>query len=137
MWSEYLPARKSVQARRPRAYNWVRQEATKGTEQDLQAGGVEYRTGVFPFVASGRARAMGENGGMVKIISDARSDRILGIHILGPSASELIAEAVLAMEFQASTEDLQRTIHAHPSLAEAIHEASLAVDRKALNYPNK
>jgi len=115
-------------------YTWPEIAWVGRTEQDLQAGGVEYRTGVFPFVASGRARAMGENGGMVKIISDARSDRILGIHILGPSASELIAEAVLAMEFDSSAEDLARTIHAHPTLAEAMHEAALAVDKRAIHF---
>ena len=75
--------------------------------------------------------------GMVKIISAEEDDEVLGIHIVGPMAGELISEAVLAMEFQASTEDIQRTIHAHPSLAEAIHEASLAVDNKALNFPNR
>ena len=107
------------------------------TEEQAKTGGREIKTGSFPFAASGRAKAMEQPDGMVKIVSAANDDEILGIHIIGPMAGELIAEAVLAMEFQASTEDLQRTIHAHPSLAEAIHEASLAVDRKALNYPNK
>lgn len=110
---------------------WVGQ-----TEQEVQASGREYKTGSFPFAASGRAKAMEQTDGMVKIIS-AADDEILGVHIVGPMAGELIAEAVLAMEFSASTEDIQRTIHAHPSLAEAIHEASLAVDNRALNYPNK
>lgn len=106
------------------------------TEQEVEASGVEYKTGSFPFAASGRAKAMEQTGGMVKIISGA-DDEILGVHIVGPMAGELISEAVLAMEFSASTEDIQRTIHAHPSLAEAIHEASLAVDNRALNFPNK
>lgn len=107
------------------------------TEEEVKASGRAYKTGSFPFAASGRAKAMEQPDGMVKIISAADDDEILGVHIIGPMAGELISEAVLAMEFQASTEDLQRTIHAHPSLAEAIHEASLAVDNKALNYPNK
>ena len=107
------------------------------TEQELKESGRAYKTGSFPFAASGRAKAMEQTSGMVKIISAQDDDEILGIHIIGPMAGELIAEAVLAMEFSASTEDIQRTIHAHPSLAEAMHEAALAVDKKALNFPNK
>ena len=107
------------------------------TEQEIKESGRAYKTGSFPFAASGRAKAMEQTSGMVKIISAVDDDEILGVHIVGPMAGELIAEAVLAMEFSASTEDIQRTIHAHPSLAEAMHEASLAVDNKALNYPNK
>ncbi len=107
------------------------------TEEEVKSSGRKYKTGSFPFAASGRAKAMEQTAGMVKIISAADDDEILGVHIIGPMAGELIAEAVLAMEFSASTEDIQRTIHAHPSLAEALHEASLAVDNKALNYPNK
>jgi len=106
------------------------------TEEQVKESGRPYKTGSFPFAASGRAKAMEQTAGMVKIIAGADDDEILGVHIVGPMAGELIAEAVLAMEFSASTEDLQRTIHAHPSLAEAIHEAALAVDKKALNYPN-
>ena len=106
------------------------------TEEQVKASGREYKTGSFPFAASGRAKAMEQTTGMVKIISATDDDEILGIHIIGPMAGELISEAVLAMEFSASTEDLQRTIHAHPSLAEAVHEAALAVDKRALNYPN-
>jgi len=107
------------------------------TEEEVQASGRPYKTGTFPFAASGRAKAMEQTAGMVKIVSAKDDDEILGVHIVGPMAGELISEAVLAMEFSASTEDLQRTIHAHPSLAEAIHEASLAVDNRALNFPNK
>ncbi len=107
------------------------------TEEQVKASGRPYKTGSFPFMASGRAKAMEQTAGMVKIISSQDDDEVLGVHIVGPMAGELIAEAVLALEFAASTEDLQRTIHAHPSLAEAMHEASLAVDRKALNFPNK
>ncbi len=106
------------------------------TEQQVKESGRAYKTGSFPFAASGRAKAMEQTIGMVKIIAAADDDEILGVHIVGPMAGELIAEAVLAMEFSASTEDLQRTIHAHPSLAEAIHEAALAVDKRALNYTN-
>ena len=106
------------------------------TESEVKTSGREYKTGSFPFAASGRAKAMEQTSGLVKIISATDDDEILGIHIIGPMAGELISEAVLAMEFSASTEDLQRTIHAHPSLAEAVHEAALAVDKRALNYPN-
>ncbi len=107
------------------------------TEAEVKDSGKPYKTGSFPFAASGRAKAMEQTAGMVKIISSKDDDEVLGVHIVGPMAGELIAEAVLAMEFSASTEDIQRTIHAHPSLAEAMHEASLAVDNKALNYPNR
>ena len=106
------------------------------TEEEVQASGREYKVGSFPFAASGRAKAMEQTAGMVKIVSAADDDEILGVHIIGPMAGELIAEAVLAMEFSGSTEDIQRTIHAHPSLAEAFHEAALAVDKRALNFPN-
>jgi len=103
----------------------------------VNASGRAYKKGSFPFAASGRAKAMEQTSGMVKIIASEEDDEILGVHIVGPMAGELISEAVLALEFSASTEDLQRTIHAHPSLAEAVHEAALAVDNKALNFPNK
>ena len=107
------------------------------TEQEVKDSGRAYKTGSFPFAAAGRAKAMEQTEGMVKIISAVGDDEVLGVHIIGPLAGELIAEAVLAMEFSASTEDIQRTIHAHPTLAEAMHEASLAVDKRALNYPNR
>jgi len=103
------------------------------TEQQLQASGVDYRAGQFPFMANGRARALGETTGFVKILADAKTDRILGVHIIGPMASELIQQAVLALAFSASSEDLARTIHAHPSLSEAVHEAALAVDKRAIH----
>ena len=106
-------------------------------ESDLNDLKIEFKVGAFPFAASGRAKAMEQTSGMVKILSSVENDQILGVHIIGPMAGELIGELVLAMEFQASTEDIQRTIHAHPSLSEAIHEASLAVDNRALNFPNK
>ncbi len=103
------------------------------TEQQLKAEGVDYRTGSFPFMANGRARALGDTAGFVKIIADRKSDRILGMHVIGPFASELIAEGVVAMEFGASSEDLARICHAHPSLSEATREAALAVDGRTLN----
>jgi len=106
------------------------------TEAEVKESGRPYKKGSFPFAASGRAKAMEQTSGMVKIISAEDDDEVLGVHIVGPMAGELIAEAVLAMEFSASTEDIQRTIHAHPSLAEAVHEAALAVDKRALNYMN-
>lgn len=110
---------------------WVGQ-----TEDQLKSKGQSYRTGSFPFAATGRALAMGDKTGLVKIISDAESDRVLGVHILGPQASELIAEAVVLMEFAGSSEDLARIIHAHPTLSEAIHEAALSVDKRAIHKVN-
>ncbi len=107
------------------------------TEAEVKASGRPYKTGAFPFAANGRAKALEQVSGMVKIIAAADDDEILGVHIVGPMAGELISEAVLALEFSASTEDLQRTIHAHPSLAEAVHEAALAADKRALNYVNR
>jgi dihydrolipoamide dehydrogenase len=103
------------------------------TEQQLKAAGVDYRAGQFPFMANGRARALGETTGFVKILADAKTDRILGVHIIGAMASELIQQAVLALAFSASSEDLARTIHAHPSLSEAVHEAALAVGKRAIH----
>jgi dihydrolipoamide dehydrogenase len=111
---------------------WVGQ-----TEEQVKAGGRPYKTGSFPFAASGRARAMEAGAGMAKIVSAKDDDEVLGVHVIGPMAGELIAEAVLAMEYSASTEDIQRTIHAHPTLSEAIHEAALAVDKKAIDSLNR
>ena len=104
------------------------------TEQQLKASGVAYKSGSFPFMANGRARALGDTSGLVKFLADAQSDEILGVHIVGPMASELIAEAVVAMEFRASAEDIARICHAHPTLSEATKEAALAVDKRALNF---
>jgi dihydrolipoamide dehydrogenase len=111
---------------------WVGQ-----TEEQVKASGKPYKVGSFPFLASGRARAMESSQGFAKIVADAASDEILGVHIIGPMAGELIGEAVLAMEYAASTEDLQRTIHAHPTLSEAVHEAALAADKRAIDMPNR
>ncbi|HTH44718.1 MAG TPA: dihydrolipoyl dehydrogenase [Oxalicibacterium sp.] len=108
---------------------WVGQ-----TEEQLKAAKVAYRAGSFPFLANGRARALGDTTGFVKFVADAKTDEILGVHIIGPTASELIAEAVVAMEFRASSEDIARICHAHPSLSEAVKEAALAVDGRALNF---
>ena len=104
------------------------------TEQQLKARGAKYKAGTFPFMANGRARALGDTTGMVKFLADAASDEILGVHIIGPMASELIAEAVVAMSFRASSEDIARICHAHPSLSEATKEAALAVDKRTLNF---
>jgi dihydrolipoamide dehydrogenase len=111
---------------------WVGQ-----TEEEVKAGGRPYKVGTFPFAASGRARAMEAGQGMAKIVSAKDDDEVLGVHVIGPLAGELISEAVLAMEYSASTEDIQRTIHAHPTLSEAIHEAALAVDKKAIDGMNR
>jgi dihydrolipoamide dehydrogenase len=104
------------------------------TEQQLKADGVTYKAGTFPFLANGRARALGDTTGMVKMLADATTDEILGVHIVGPMASELIAECVVAMEFRASSEDIARICHAHPSLSESTKEAALAVDKRTLNF---
>jgi dihydrolipoamide dehydrogenase len=111
---------------------WVGQ-----SEEQAKEAGRNVKTGSFPFAASGRARAMEAGAGFCKIVADADSDEILGVHIIGPLAGELIAEAVLAMEYSASSEDLQRTIHAHPTLSEAVHEAALAADKRAIDIPNR
>src|SRR6204780_218611 len=111
---------------------WVGQ-----TEEQLKAAGTSFKRGVFPFAASGRARAMEAATGFVKILASRETDTILGAHIIGARAGALIAEATVAMEFQASAEALQRTIHAHPTLAEALHEAALAADKRAIDMPNR
>ena len=107
---------------------WVGQ-----TEQQLKAAGIEYRAGQFPFLANGRAKGLGETRGFVKFLAHAKTDRVLGVHIIGPFASELISEAVVAMEFGASSEDIARICHAHPSLSEVVKEAALAVDKRAIH----
>ena len=107
------------------------------TEEQVKASGRAYKVGMFPFAASGRARAMEAAAGMVKIVAARDDDEVLGVHVIGPMAGELISEAVLAMEYSASTEDIQRTIHAHPTLSEAMHEAALAADKKAIDGLNR
>ena len=108
---------------------WVGQN-----EEQLKTAGHAYKAGTFPFMANGRARALGDTTGMVKMLADAATDEILGVHIVGPLASELIAECVMAMEFRASSEDIARICHAHPSLSEATKEAALAVEKRTLNF---
>ncbi|MBX2867746.1 MAG: dihydrolipoyl dehydrogenase [Acidiferrobacterales bacterium] len=103
------------------------------TENELKADGIPVKTGVFPFAATGRAKAMEDTAGMVKVIAHAETDRVLGVHIIGPHVSELIAECVVAMSFHASSEDLARIVHAHPTLSEAVHEAALAVEKRAIH----
>ncbi len=108
---------------------WVGQ-----TEEQLKTAGRAYKAGTFPFMANGRARALGDTTGLVKLLADAKTDEVLGVHIVGPMASELIAEAGIAMAFRASSEDIARICHAHPTLSEATKEAALAVDKRALNF---
>jgi len=102
-------------------------------EQELRAAGVAYKVGQFPFIANGRARAMGETSGFIKVLADEDTDRVLGIHMMGPHVSELISEAVMAMKFSASSQDIACIVHAHPSLSEVLHEAALGVDKRALH----
>lgn len=114
-------------------YTWPEIAWAGKTEQECKEAGIKVRVGTFPFMALGRARAMGDTEGLFKIIADKQTDQILGVHILGPNASELISEAVVAMESELSTEDLARTIHAHPTLTEGMHEAALAVDERTIH----
>jgi dihydrolipoamide dehydrogenase len=111
---------------------WVGQ-----TEEEVKKTGRPYKVGTFSFAANGRAKGMQQTAGLVKLIADQEHDDVLGVHIVGPMAGELIAEAVLAMEFSASAEDIQRTIHAHPTLSESLHEAALAADKRAIHGINR
>jgi dihydrolipoamide dehydrogenase len=104
------------------------------TEQQLKSGGIEYRVGQIPFSANGRALGQGDTTGFVKMLADAKTDRILGVHVIGTNASELISEAVVALEFHASSEDIARIVHAHPTLSEVMHESALAVDKRPLHF---
>jgi len=104
------------------------------TEQQLKADGVAYKAGKVPFLANGRALGMGDPSGFVKMLACKDTDRILGVHIIGANASEIIAEAVVAMEFGGASEDLARICHAHPTLSETVHEAALACDKRTLNF---
>src|SRR5690606_35171573 len=107
------------------------------TEEQLKAEGIEYKVGVFPFVASGRALAAKDSDGMVKMLADAATDRVLGCHIIGPSAADLLQTVALAMEFSTSAEDIGMTVFAHPALSEAVHEAALAVNGHAIHIANR
>lgn len=112
-------------------YTWPEMASVGQTEEQLKAAGVKYKAGSFPFTPNGRAKAMGHTEGMVKMLADERTDKILGVHIVGPRASDMLAEAVVAMEFSASSEDIARSFHAHPTLSEVLREAALAVDKRA------
>ncbi|MBB2167050.1 dihydrolipoyl dehydrogenase [Gluconacetobacter aggeris] len=114
-------------------YTWPEVATVGRTEEELKDAGVTYKTGKFPFTANGRARAMGMTDGFVKVLADATTDKVLGVHIIGPGAGEMIAEATLAMEFGASSEDIARTCHAHPTLSEAVKEAALDVEKRAIH----
>ncbi|TWA69480.1 dihydrolipoamide dehydrogenase [Azospirillum baldaniorum] len=114
-------------------YTWPEVAAVGKTEEELKAAGTAYKAGKFPFTANGRARASGTTDGFVKILADARTDKVLGVHMVGPNVSEMVAELAVAMEFSASAEDIARTCHAHPTLSEVTKEAALAVDGRALH----
>jgi dihydrolipoamide dehydrogenase len=114
-------------------YTWPEIATVGMTETEAKESGVEYRVGKFPFSANGRARTMGESAGLVKFIADAKTDELLGAHLIGPNVSELIAEVVLAFEYRASSEDLGITVHAHPTLSEAVKEAALAALGRAVH----
>ena len=114
-------------------YTWPEVASVGQTEEQVKAEGRAYRVGKFPFSANARSRTMDENEGLVKVIADAKTDRVLGVHIIGPRASDLIQEAVTIMEFRGSAEDIARICHAHPTLGEAVREAALAVDKRAIH----
>ena len=114
-------------------YTWPELASVGLSEEQAKERGIEVAVGAFPFIANGRARALGERDGRCRIVADAKTDRILGAHIVGPRASDLIAELVLAMEMRASAEDVARTVHAHPTLPEAVKEAALAVGKRAIH----
>jgi dihydrolipoamide dehydrogenase len=114
-------------------YTWPEVASVGKTEEELKSAGIEYKIGKFPFTANSRARTNADTDGFVKILADARTDRVLGVHIIGPDAGTMIAEAALAMEYGASSEDIARTTHAHPTLSEAVKEAALAVDGRPIH----
>jgi dihydrolipoamide dehydrogenase len=114
-------------------YTWPEVASVGKTEEELKTAGISYKTGKFPFTANSRARTNADTDGFVKILADATTDRVLGVHIIGPDAGTMIAEAALAMEYGASAEDIARTTHAHPTLNEAVKEAALAVDGRAIH----
>jgi dihydrolipoamide dehydrogenase len=118
-------------------YTWPEVASVGKSEDELKEEGVEYNKGTFPFRANGRALAMASEDGLVKILADKRTDRVLGVHIVGPWASDLISEAVSVMEFGGSAEDIARTVHSHPTLPEALREAALAVDGRAIHVLNR
>jgi dihydrolipoamide dehydrogenase len=115
-------------------YTWPEIASVGRSEEELKDAGVEYKVGKFPWAANGRAKAMAEVDGFVKILADAKTDRLLGVHIVGPRASDLIAESALALEFEGSAEDIARSVHAHPTLPEAVKEAAMAVAGRAIHF---
>ena len=114
-------------------YTWPEMASVGQTEEQLKEKGIAYKVGKFPFLANGRAKAMDESEGFVKVLANAKTDRVLGVHILGPRASDMIAEAVTTMEFSGSAEDIARICHSHPTLSEALKEAAMAVDSRAIH----
>ena len=114
-------------------YTWPEVASVGFTEEQLKEKGTGYKTGKFPFMANGRARALGMTDGFVKVLACEKTDRVLGVHIIGPCAGELIAEATMAIEFGASAEDIGRVCHAHPTLSEAVKEAALGADNRSIN----
>jgi len=114
-------------------YTWPEIAGVGQTEEQLKERGSDYRVGKFPFQANSRSRATGDTDGLVKILADARNDRVLGVHILGPMAGDLLQEAVIAMEFGVTSEDIARTVHHHPGMGEAVKEAALAVAGRAVH----
>jgi dihydrolipoamide dehydrogenase len=115
-------------------YTWPELASVGATEEEVKARGVQYKVGTFPFIANARAKTMDETEGFVKIIADATTDRVLGVHIVGPRASDMIPEAAATMEFGGSAEDIARTCHAHPTLSESVKEAAMAVDKRTINF---
>ena len=114
-------------------YTWPEVASVGKTEEELKASDSEYKVGKFPFMANSRARCNGDTDGFVKILADKKTDRVLGVHMVGPDAGTMIAEVTLGMEFGAAAEDIARTCHAHPTLSEAVKEAALAVDKRAIH----
>ena len=114
-------------------YTWPEIASVGLTEEQLKERDGQYKVGKAPFIANGRAKAMDERDGMVKVLADAKTDRVLGVHIIGPRASDMIAEAVAVMEFAGSAEDIARICHGHPTLSETLKEAALAVDKRTIN----
>jgi len=115
-------------------YTYPEVAAVGSTEEQLKEAGIEYNKGVFPFMANSRARTNNDADGMVKVLSDKKTDRILGVHVIGPNAGEMIAEGVLGIEYGAASEDIARTCHAHPTLSEAFKEACMATYDKPIHF---
>jgi dihydrolipoamide dehydrogenase len=114
-------------------YTWPEVAGVGKTEEQLKEAGVDYKVGKFPFTANSRARAVGDTDGVVKVLADKRTDKVLGVHILGPLAGDILAECVTVMEFGGTAEDIARTCHAHPSMGESVKEAALAVDGRPIH----